>query len=107
MVNSDETNTLIIQKNIGSPSRVAINDVSKEVEKLEANGAGLDELFPLINGQRASNVYFKGDIDGGIWSCGQSVGLIKNVPSVHELIQLIVKEAQESLGFIKERIDSN
>ena len=105
MVSADETQTIVVQKTIGSPSRVALNEVSKEVDRLETKGTTIEELIPLITGQRAKHVYFEGDLDGGIWSCGQSVGLIKEVLSVEELIQQIVSEAEKSLAFIRERVD--
>jgi NAD(P)H-dependent flavin oxidoreductase YrpB (nitropropane dioxygenase family) len=105
MVTADETKTIVVQRNIGSASRVAVNGVSKEVDLLEKEGATLEQLLPLITGQRSKSVYFEGDIDGGIWSCGQSVGLVKEVLSVQELIRQIVSEAKKSLEFIQKRIN--
>jgi NAD(P)H-dependent flavin oxidoreductase YrpB (nitropropane dioxygenase family) len=104
MVDADETQTIVVQRNIGSPSRVAFNAVSKEVDRMEREGATLEQLLPLITGQRAKHVYFEGDIDGGIWSCGQAVGLIQEVLSVQELIQQMVADARKSLAFVQERV---
>ncbi|CAH0310877.1 Nitronate monooxygenase [Peribacillus frigoritolerans] len=106
MVSANETDTVVIQRNIGSPSRVALNAVSKEVDKLENEGATIEELIPLITGQRSKKVYFEGNLDGGIWSCGQSVGLIKEILTVNELIKQIVQEAKNSFEFIQSRIES-
>lgn len=106
MVDSDETNTIIVQRNIGSPSRVALNEVSKEVERLENNGATIDQLLPLITGQRSKSVYFDGNIDGGIWSCGQSVGLIKEILSIKELFAQMEEEAKHSLNFMQKALNS-
>lgn len=105
LVEADETNTIVIQRNIGTPSRVALNEVSKEVDRLEKQGAALEELLPLITGKRSSQVYFEGNIDGGIWSCGQSVGLIKEVLTVKQLIEQIIQEAEQALAFIQKRIN--
>jgi NADH:quinone reductase (non-electrogenic) len=107
MVEADETNTIVIQRNIGSPSRVALNEVSKEVDRLECEGATIDQLLPLITGQRAKQVYFEGDLDGGIWSCGQSVGLIKEILSIKELFAQMIDEANKSIDFIQKRISSH
>ncbi|MFD6442917.1 NAD(P)H-dependent flavin oxidoreductase [Peribacillus sp. NPDC060186] len=106
MVSANETDTLVIQRNIGSPSRVAFNTVSKEVDRLENEGATIEELIPLITGQRSKSVYFEGNLDGGIWSCGQSVGLIKDVITVGELLKQIVQEAKGSLEYIQNRVES-
>lgn len=104
MLEADETNTIVVQRNIGSPSRVALNEVSQEVDRLEKEGATLEELIPLITGQRSKHVYFEGNLDGGIWSCGQSVGLVDEVVSVQELIEQMVEEAKRSMQFIQERV---
>jgi len=104
MISADETQTVVVQKTIGSPSRVAKNEVSKEVERLETKGTTIEELLPLITGQRTKHVYFEGDLDGGIWSCGQSVGLIKEVLSVEELIQQMVSEAKKASAFIQQSV---
>ncbi|MGE7878808.1 NAD(P)H-dependent flavin oxidoreductase [Peribacillus muralis] len=106
MVAADEMDTVIIQRNIGSPSRVALNAVSMEVDKLENEGATIEDLLPLITGQRSKKVYIEGNLDGGIWSCGQAVGLIKEVLTVDELIKQIVHEANNSLEFIQIRLES-
>jgi NADH:quinone reductase (non-electrogenic) len=36
-----------------------------------------------------------GDIDAGIWSAGQVQGLIHDIPSCRELVERIVREAEE------------
>ncbi len=104
MLNADETQTIVVQRNIGSPSRVALNEVSEEVDRKEKDGATLEELIPLITGKRSKDVYFEGNLDGGIWSCGQSVGLVDEVLSVQELIDQMVSEAEKATAFIHERV---
>jgi hypothetical protein len=42
---------------------------------------------------RGNNVYEIGDVDAGIWSVGTSMGLIKDIPTVGELVSRIVDEA--------------
>lgn len=94
MTNATESDTALIQKSIGSQSRVAKNAVAIEVLEAESRGATLEELLPLITGSRAVRVYNDGDVDGGIWSCGQSVGLVRDIPTVQELIQQMVSQAK-------------
>lgn len=107
MVEADETSTIVIQRNIGSPSRVALNGISKEVDRLENEGATIEQLMPLITGQRSKNVYFDGDLNGGIWSLGQSVGLVKDVLSIKELFLQMEEEANRSLQHIQERMTTS
>ncbi|WP_285765944.1 nitronate monooxygenase [Peribacillus sp. SI8-4] len=106
LVSANELDTVVIQRRIGSPSRVAWNAVSKEVDRLENKGAAMEDLIPLITGHRSKKVYVEGDLDGGIWSCGQSAGLIKDVLTVDELIKQIIREVKSSLAFIQTRLES-
>jgi NAD(P)H-dependent flavin oxidoreductase YrpB (nitropropane dioxygenase family) len=39
-----------------------------------------------------------GDMDAGAWSCGMVAGLIHDVPSVKELIDRIMREAEEIIS---------
>jgi nitronate monooxygenase len=96
MIHATESDTSLIQKSIGSQSRVAKNAVALQVLEAEQKGATLEELLPLLSGTRAARVYTDGDVDGGIWSCGQSVGLIHDVPTVKELMEEIVRQAKEA-----------
>ncbi|MBX6377937.1 MAG: nitronate monooxygenase, partial [Clostridia bacterium] len=97
MVRATEMDTTIVQRSIGSPSRVAKNSVAAAVLEKEARGASLEELLPLITGQRTVQVYLEGDVEGGIWSCGQAVGLVRDVPTAGELVRRIVAEASAIL----------
>jgi NAD(P)H-dependent flavin oxidoreductase YrpB (nitropropane dioxygenase family) len=36
----------------------------------------------------------EGDLDAGAWSCGMVAGLIKDIPSVRELLDRIMDEAE-------------
>jgi NADH:quinone reductase (non-electrogenic) len=42
-----------------------------------------------------------GDMDAGVWSCGMVAGLIHDVPTVKELIDRMMREAE---GIIRERL---
>ena len=39
-----------------------------------------------------------GEMDAGAWSCGMVAGLIHDVPTVQELIDRIMREAEEIIG---------
>ena len=98
MVNASEDDTVIIQKSIKSPMRVARNEIALKVLMKEEEGAGLEELLPLITGTRNPLVYSEGRLDDAIWSCGQAVGLVKDVPTCRELIDRIISEATAALA---------
>lgn len=97
MVEATENDAVLIQKTIGSTTRVALNSVAKTVLEKESKGATVDELLPLIRGNRAKKVFLEGDLEAGVWSCGSSIGLIHEVLTVKEVIKNIIDEAKSSL----------
>ncbi len=96
MLESTEEDTVVIQRSIGSPTRVFRNDLALEILEKEAKGATFEELLPLIKGERAEGVWYGGQINAATWPCGQSVGLIKSIPTVSELIRDIIREGKET-----------
>jgi nitronate monooxygenase len=61
---------------------------------MEQKGAKLEELLPLLSGQRGRQAYDSGDISGAVISVGQAVGLIHDIPSAREIIERIISEAK-------------
>jgi NAD(P)H-dependent flavin oxidoreductase YrpB (nitropropane dioxygenase family) len=92
LVNATEADTAYLMKSIKNPSRVVKNAVSAKVAEMEAQGATLEELLPIIAGQGGA-VFDDGKIDSQLASAGQAIGLIHDVPTVKELIDRIVDEA--------------
>jgi nitronate monooxygenase len=56
----------------------------------------------LVAGTRGGKVYDTGDTDYGIWSAGQTQGLIHDIPTCKELMDRIVSEAEQ---IIRARLD--
>jgi len=100
-VNSSETDTMLVQRSLRNSHRVLRNAVSERVAQMESNGASLEELRPLITGQRGKQLLENGDLNQGLQACGQVVGLISSIPSVQEVIDGIIFEAQEIVARLK------
>ncbi|KAF9951118.1 hypothetical protein BGZ70_001121, partial [Mortierella alpina] len=60
-------------------------------------GAEFSEVAPLVSGARGKLVYENGDPDHGIWTAGQIVGLIKDIPTCEVLLKRMVKEAEDTI----------
>ena len=58
-------------------------------------GGQFKDVRELVAGARGRRVYEVGDLDLGIWTAGMVQGLIRDIPTVAELIQRIVTEAGE------------
>lgn len=48
-----------------------------------------------------TSIMLEGDMEAGAWSCGMVAGLIHDVPTVQELVDRIMREAD---GLIRQRL---
>ena len=94
MLGVGEADTILIQKSIKNASRVVRTEHTEKILEMENQGASLEELLPMISGQRGRNTYETGDVGGAPITVGQVVGLIHNVSTVKEIIDGIISEAR-------------
>jgi len=95
IVANDERATDMIFRTMHNSSRVAKNKISQEVVAIERRGdAKFEDVRELVAGTRGGKVYDTGDTDFGIWSAGQTQGLIHDIPTCKELVETIMNEAQ-------------
>ena len=92
-----ERDTMLVQRSLRNTARVVKNTVSEKVAEMEQKGAKLEELAPLLSGQREKEVFETGDLEKGLVHCGQSIGLVRDIPTVKEVMDKIVRDAQEVL----------
>jgi NAD(P)H-dependent flavin oxidoreductase YrpB (nitropropane dioxygenase family) len=95
LVANDERATDMIFRTMHNSSRVARNAISQQVVEIERRGgAKFEDVRDLVAGTRGGKVYDTGDTDYGIWSAGQTQGLIHDIPTCKELIEHIMAEAE-------------
>jgi nitronate monooxygenase len=92
---AQETETLVIQKSIGSAVRVLKNDWAEKVMELEGKGATLEDLLPYISGRYTADAWKSGS-EEAIFACGQVIGRIRDTLPIKELVSQIMKEADEA-----------
>jgi len=92
--NLTEADTILIQKSIKNASRVVRNPHTEKVLDMENKGATLEELLPMISGARGRAAYATGDFSEANISVGQCVGLIRDVPTVKQIIDGIIRESK-------------
>jgi nitronate monooxygenase len=103
IVANDERSTNLIFRTLHNTARVVKNAVSDEVVAIERRGnAKFEDIKDLVDGRRGAIVLDKGDIGAGIWTAGQSQGLIHDIPSCADLVARIVREAE---AIIRNRLD--
>ena len=97
MVEGDERSTTLMFRTLRNTARVFKNSISEEVVAIESRPGDTDfsDLQPLVSGVRGrERCIEEGDIDDGIWTVGQVMGLIDDVPSCEELIQRLVSDCE-------------
>ena len=97
----DEGDTVLIERSIKNAARVADTSYSRKVLEMEAKGATLEELLPVLDGNLIKKLYASGDTEVSLVYCGQSAGLIKDIPTVKEIIDNIMSEASEVIEKLK------
>ncbi len=104
IVKATERDTILMNRTLRNTSRVARNAVAEEVVKIQQDPTKtIDDVRELVSGARGrANVLKGGDIDGGIWSAGQSQGLIHDIPTCAELVRNIMVQAE---GIIHKRLE--
>jgi len=89
-----EADTMIVHRSINNTERVVRTDYTQKILEMEEKGATLEEILPLISGEKVRNAYNSGDVTNAVITAGQVVGLIHDIPSVKEIIEGIISEAK-------------
>ena len=100
IVNASELDTRLIMRSLTNTERVLNNPA---VESLMAKEKALgDELkFEDIIDEVAGvypKVMMDGEPEAGAWSCGMVAGLVSDIPTVQELIDRIMSEAEDIIA---------
>ena len=97
---ADERQTVLMFRRLHNTARVFRNETAKQVEAIE-NEKGKDlqfgDIIHLVNGKRGRAAEARGDADGGIWTAGQVVGLIDDIPTCAEVMARMMREAEETI----------
>ncbi len=94
IVANGELDTELVYRPFRNTARVARNSISREIRAIEARGGSFDDIKHLASGERGRSVYDTGELQNGVWSTGLSQTLIRDVPSVAQLIARIMDEAE-------------
>ncbi len=97
-VGASELDTMLVMRSLNATHRVWINDAAKKCAELESQQAEFNELYEVIKGENAKKMYDDGDVNLGIISCGQGVGLAHDIPTVAQLFDRIMAQAEECIS---------
>jgi nitronate monooxygenase len=94
LVDATERDTMLVMRSLRNTERVLRNPIAEKVVELESRGATIAELAPLVTGKNGLRMVTEGDIECGLMSAGQIVGLIRDVPTIGDLIDSMMREAR-------------
>ncbi|MCQ6279809.1 nitronate monooxygenase family protein [Bacillus sp. EB600] len=95
LVEGKEMDTIVIKRSIGAPARAIANSWTKKIMEIEKIGGGYEQLKHLVSGQANTRYIHEGKIDEGFAWAGQVMGLIRDVPTVEELFNRIISDAEQ------------
>ena len=100
IVNASELDTRLIMRSLTNTERV-LNNPAVESLMAKEKALGDDLKFEDIIDEVAGvypKVMMDGEPEAGAWSCGMVAGLVSDIPTVKELIDRIMSEAEESIA---------
>jgi NADH:quinone reductase (non-electrogenic) len=108
LVAASELDTRLVMRPLRNTERVLKNAaVERLLEKEKALGSKIkfEDILPEVAGVYP-RIMKGGEMDAGAWSCGMVAGLIRDVPTVKELVDRIMSEAERIIdkrltGFIQ------
>ena len=103
IVGASELDTRLVMRPLRNTERVLTNaGVERLLEKERELGDRIkfEDILPEVAGVYP-RVMVNGEMDAGAWSCGMVAGLIHDVPTVKQLIDRIIGDAE---GIIRSRL---
>ncbi|GAW13980.1 hypothetical protein ANO14919_033720 [Xylariales sp. No.14919] len=99
IVKAQETDTALVMRRWTNTTRLYRNKVTDAVVKIERDSktGEFAEIAPYVSGKRGRQVFLNGDPEYGVWTAGQVIGLIHDIPTCDALVKRIEKEAEETL----------
>ncbi|SRR5690606_25826867 len=95
LIKGTENDTVVIKRSLGAPGRAISNEWTSKILQLEEANKGYEGLKEYISGQANKSYIYDGKLDGGFAWAGQVMGLIKDEPTVAELFERIILEAEQ------------
>src|SRR4030088_185513 len=95
LVAASELDTRLVMRALRNTERVLKNAAVErllEIEREKGRALQIADIHDQVAGVYPK-VMIEGDMDAGAWSCGMVAGLIHDIPSVKELIDRIMAEA--------------
>jgi NAD(P)H-dependent flavin oxidoreductase YrpB (nitropropane dioxygenase family) len=100
IVAATELDTRLVMRGLRNTERVLTNSSVEKlirIEKEKGDALKFEDIIEQVAGIYP-RVMLEGEMDAGAWSCGMVVGLINDIPTVQELIDRIMEEAEQLIA---------
>jgi nitronate monooxygenase len=97
ILDATELDTRLVMRALRNTERVLKNKGVErliEIEREKGKALKIDDILDEVAGVYPK-VMIDGEMDAGAWSCGMVVGLINDVPTVKELIDRTMADAED------------
>jgi len=101
LVNHGERDTRLIMRTLRNTERALHNQTVDKVLDIERQGdTKIEDIAPFVSGLVGKEMLEDGDMEKGVLSAGQSMGLVRDIPTCRELLDRIMAQAE---ALIKEK----
>lgn len=94
LLDSSESDTVVIKRSIHAPARVLRNEYAEQILAVERTSPTYESLKDCISGEANKRWIYEDVKDEGLGWAGQVTGMIHDIPTVSELIDRMVKDAE-------------
>lgn len=95
LLDADENATTVIKRTLGTPARALKNTWTDKILEMEKESEGdYESLKSYISGEANKHYIYEGNATKGFGWAGQGAGRISDIPTVRELIESMIEEAE-------------
>ncbi|MDN4608258.1 NAD(P)H-dependent flavin oxidoreductase [Sporosarcina highlanderae] len=98
LVDASDTETILIGRSIGRLRRILKTPYAMKLKDLEVSGMSLERYSEMTSEQKHIKGAIEGDMENGFINSGQIAGLIENIPTVKELFDCMMEEAENQMN---------
>ncbi|MBW2412507.1 MAG: nitronate monooxygenase [Deltaproteobacteria bacterium] len=99
LIEHSERDTRLIMRSLRNTERVLHNKTVDKVLEIESKGdTKIENLIPYVSGLVGKEMLDDGDMERGVLAAGQSVGLVRDIPTCQELLDRIMAEAEQIIN---------
>jgi len=98
IVSAMENDTTLVMRSVRNTERVFKTPSAMKVREIEAEKPGnIMAIRHLVSGENYRKSFQETGDPNSVWSCGQTIGLIDDIPTVENLVNRIIWKAEETI----------